>query len=78
MTDCASGQSQATRRAMPRPKLYAEDVFIRAPKGTKARIDAQRGDTKQADFLRKVLLGALTDMETGKWTPPVDNEKPEG
>ncbi len=75
MTDCASGESQAKRRAMPKPKLYTEDVFIRAPEGTKARIDAQRGDTRQGDFLRRVLLGALADMEAGKWSPPAATDK---
>ncbi|WP_154678302.1 hypothetical protein [Microvirga massiliensis] len=56
---------------MPKPRLYTEDVFVRLPNGTKARIDLLRGDERQGDFLRRILLGALSELESnyGKSQP---------
>jgi hypothetical protein len=54
---------------MPKPRTFTEDLFIRVPEGTKERIERLRGDDRQGDFLRRVLLSALADLETGRWKP---------
>ncbi|MCW2245001.1 hypothetical protein M2352_000592 [Azospirillum fermentarium] len=61
---------------MPKPRLYDEDLFVRAPKGTKERIDRLRGDERQGDFVRRVLLDALADIEAGRWEPATGPKKP--
>lgn len=76
MTDCAIGVTQAKKARMPKPRLYDEDLFVRAPKGTKERIDRLRGDERQGDFMRRVLLDALADMEAGRWAPTTEIKKP--
>lgn len=54
---------------MPKPRTFTEDLFIRVPEGTKERIERLRGDDRQGDFLRRVLLSALADLETERWKP---------
>jgi hypothetical protein len=54
---------------MPKPRLYDESLYIRAPKGTKALIDELRGSERQADFVRRVFLGALEELKGGQVTP---------
>jgi len=46
-----------------KPKLFDEAMHIRLPGGTKARIDALRGKTRQGDFIRQVLMEGLDRME---------------
>jgi hypothetical protein len=64
------------KRRMPKPRLYEEDLFVRAPKGTKERIDRLRGEERQGDFVRRVLLDALADMEAGRWQPATPPKPP--
>ena len=61
--NCDTGFSSATRRYVTKPKLFDEAMHVRLPKDTKARIDALRGDIRQGDFVRKVLLKAIADLE---------------
>jgi hypothetical protein len=54
---------------MPKPRTFTEDLFIRVPEGTKERIERLRSEDRQGDFLRRVLLSALADLEAGHWKP---------
>ena len=49
---------------MPKPRLYAEELFIRVPEGTKALIEALRGSERQGDFLRRILIDTLNGLNT--------------
>ena len=44
-----------------KPKLFEEAIHFRARQGTKARIDALRGSTRQGDFVRMLIEQALED-----------------
>jgi hypothetical protein len=64
--DCGTAFSSANPRKVTKPKLFDEATHIRLPAGTKARIDALRGSTRQGDFIRKVLLEALDELEADR------------
>jgi hypothetical protein len=53
----------AISRRVTKPKLFDEAIHFRARAGTKARIDALRGDIRQGDFLRELLEDALDRRE---------------
>jgi len=53
----------AISRVVTKPKLFDEAIHVRAPKGTKARIDALRGKVRQGDFVRLLLEEALERRE---------------
>ena len=55
-------ESAITRR-VTKPKLFAEAVDFLARAGTKARIDALRGETRQGDFVRELIEDALDRLE---------------
>jgi hypothetical protein len=42
---------------------YPDHVYIRAPEGTIDRIERARKDEKQADFLRRVLVEKLDELD---------------
>lgn len=50
-------------RRVTKPKIFAEALHVRAKAGTKARIDALRGDIRQGDFVRQLLEEALDHRE---------------
>lgn len=66
-----------------KPKLFYEAMHVRLPGGTKARIDALRGDTRQGDFVRQMLMDELERLErleggspkSGKTKKPDETEK---
>jgi major membrane immunogen (membrane-anchored lipoprotein) len=45
---------------MTRPKEFEEQLAFLVAKGTKDRIEAVRGDTSQAKFLRTAIDDAIT------------------
>lgn len=53
----------AIRPSVTKPKIFAEAIHFRARGGTKARIDALRGSTRQGDFVRELLEEALDRRE---------------
>jgi len=73
--DCGTGFSSGIRRRVTKPKLFDEAMHIRLPGGTKARIDALRGKTRQGDFIRQVLLEGLERMEKAAEAECSDNKK---
>ncbi|WP_176482873.1 hypothetical protein [Sphingobium sp. D43FB] len=48
---------------MTKPKIFDEAFHFRARGGTKARLDALRGDMRQGDFVRLLLEEALERRE---------------
>lgn len=68
--NCGIGFSSDRPRLVTKPKLFDEAMHVRLPKGTKARIDALRGTTRQGDFVRKVLLNGLDELEAEKTPSP--------
>lgn len=56
----------AIRIHVTKPKVFDEAIHFRARAGTKARIDALRGDVRQGDFLRELLEDALDRREKSK------------
>lgn len=61
--DCGTAFSSGNSRKVTKPKLFDEAMHVRLPAGTKARIDALRGKTRQGDFVRNVLLESLERLE---------------
>lgn len=59
----------AISRRVTKPKLFAEAIHFRARGGTKARIDALRGETRQGDFVRELIEDALDRREQGAAKP---------
>jgi len=55
----------AISKQVTKPRIFDEAIHFRAPKGTKARIDALRGDIRQGDFVRMLLDEALERREGG-------------
>lgn len=53
----------AIRRYVTKPKLFEEAIHVRARAGTKARIDALRGDRRQGDFVRELIEEGLERRE---------------
>lgn len=53
----------AIRPSVTKPKIFDEAIHFRARAGTKARIDALRGSTRQGDFVRELLEEALDRRE---------------
>jgi len=60
----------AISKLVTRPKLFDEALHFRARQGTKARIDALRGDVRQGDYVRELLEEALDRREAEKAKPP--------
>lgn len=65
VNDCGTAFPSGNTRRVTKPKLFDEAMHVRLPGGTKARIDALRGTTRQGDFVRQVLLEALDRLESG-------------
>lgn len=53
----------AIRGHVTKPKLFDEAIHFRARAGTKARLDALRGEMRQGDFVRQLLEEALEKHE---------------
>lgn len=53
----------AISRRVTKPKLFDEAIHFRARAGTKTRIDALRGETRQGDFVRELIEDALDRRE---------------
>lgn len=53
----------AIRRQVTKPRIFDEALHLRARLGTKARIDALRGNMRQGDFIRVLLEEALERRE---------------
>jgi len=53
----------AIRPYVTKPKIFDEAFHFRARQGTRARLDALRGDTRQGDFLRELIEAALDRLE---------------
>jgi hypothetical protein len=59
----------AISRRVTKPKLFDEAIHFRAREGTKARIDALRGEKRQGDFVREMIEDALDRRERGPSDP---------
>ncbi|MEP7350852.1 MAG: hypothetical protein ABI668_13015 [Sphingorhabdus sp.] len=55
----------AIRSYVTKPKVYDEAIHVRAKAGTKSRIDALRGSTRQGDFVRELIEEGLERREHG-------------
>ena len=53
----------AIRRYVTKPRIFDEAIHFRARAGTKARIDALRGDSRQGDFVRELIEESLDRRE---------------
>ena len=53
----------AISRYVTKPKIFGEAIHFRARPGTKARIDALRGDLRQGDFVRELIEEGLERRE---------------
>ena len=53
----------AIRAHVTKPKIFDEAFHFRARAGTKARLDALRGEMRQGDFVRLLLEEALEKRE---------------
>jgi len=53
----------AIRGSVTKPKIFDEAFHFRARAGTKARLDALRGEMRQGDFVRLLLEEALERRE---------------
>ena len=53
----------AIRQYVTKPKIFDEAFHFRARSGTKARLDALRGKTRQGDFIRELIEEALDRRE---------------
>lgn len=63
-SDCGTAFPSVTPRRVTKPKIFYEAMHVRLPGGTKERIDALRGNTRQGDFVRQVLMDGLDQLET--------------
>ena len=55
MIDSTSGYKVDKPRRVTRPKEFTEQIAFLVKEGTADRIEAVRGDTKKADFLREAI-----------------------
>ncbi len=53
----------AISRRVTKPKIYNEAIHFRAKAGTKARLDALRGNMRQGDFVRLLIEEALESRQ---------------
>jgi len=53
----------AIRDYVTKPRVFDEAIHFRAREGTKARIDALRGNTRQGDFVRELIEEGLARRE---------------
>lgn len=53
----------AIRGYVTKPGIFDEAIHFRAREGTKARIDALRGETRQGDFVRELIEEGLERRE---------------
>ena len=63
--DCDSGLVPATAKRVTKPRVFDEKpIFVRVEPGVRERIDALRGEKRQGDFVRELLMEALAKRET--------------
>jgi hypothetical protein len=53
----------AISRCVTKPKIFDEALHVRAPAGTRARIDRLRGAVRQGDFVRELIEDGLKRRE---------------
>jgi hypothetical protein len=53
----------AIRGYVTKPRIFDEAIHFRAREGTKARIDALRGEKRQGDFVRELIEEGLERRE---------------
>lgn len=53
----------AIRQYVTKPRIFDEAIHFRARAGTKARIDALRGESRQGDFVRELIEESLDRRE---------------
>ncbi len=52
---------------MARPKVFDDKpIFMRLMPGVRERIDALRGDQRQGDYVRDLLMAELERRESGR------------
>ena len=62
--DCASALTPATTPRVTKPRVFDEKpIFVRVVPGVRDRIDALRGEARQGDYVRDLLMAALEDRE---------------
>lgn len=61
--DCGTALLPAKPRRVTKPKIFENALHLRLPSGTKDRIDALRGERRQGDFVRELLLEAVDRAE---------------
>lgn len=65
----------AIPRFVTKPKIFDEAIHFRAREGTKARIDALRGSTRQGDFVRELIEEGLERREREAQPKPNSKQK---
>jgi hypothetical protein len=65
----------AIRSYVTKPKIFNEAIHFRAKEGTKARIEALRGDVRQGDFVRMLLEEALAQREQREPNVPHEQDR---
>ena len=72
MTDCAIGSGAGKNGRMPPKPKFTEDLFVRMPAGTKARLERLAGQAPvPAAYLRDLLLNAIEAEEARRGLPPI-------
>lgn len=61
--DWNENSDTAIRDYVTKPKIFDEAIHFRAREGTKGRIDALRGSTRQGDFVRELIEEGLERRE---------------
>ena len=65
--DCASALSPATAARVTKPKVFDDKpIFVRVVPGVRERIDELRGDIRQGDYVREMLMAELERREKDK------------
>lgn len=77
MTDCAIGSGAGKNGRMPPKPKFTEDLFIRMPPDTKARLERLAGQSPvPAKYLRELLLAAIEAEERRRGLPPIEPTDP--
>ena len=73
-SDSAMAELHRIKQRMPKPMIYKDKLYVRAPEGTLERIRAVSKSEAQGAFVRRLLLSALKDLESQTWTPSIPPE----
>ena len=71
-TDCGTGLKAAKPRRVTKKRIFESALHLRLPPGMKKRIEALRGDKRQGDFVRDLLIEAVErrERDAGIVPPP--------